>query len=81
MVLHRPSEPAALIGQVTTFPVIGKRQLDSRCHSVDNRGKIGGVRSMKLTALFGGLGVIAKATADRAEENESNISLTESLRK
>lgn len=34
-----------------------------------------------LTALFGGLGVIAKTAADRVEEGESNISLSESLRK
>jgi hypothetical protein len=39
------------------------------------------MEGVALTALFGGLGVIAKATADRAEENEGNISLTESLRK
>jgi hypothetical protein len=34
-----------------------------------------------LTALFGGLSVIAKTAADRVEEGEGNISLTESLRK
>jgi hypothetical protein len=39
------------------------------------------LEGVALTALFSGLGVIAKATADRVEENEGNISLTESLRK
>jgi hypothetical protein len=39
------------------------------------------MEGVALTALFSGLGVIAKATADRVDENEGNISLTESLRK
>jgi len=39
------------------------------------------MEGVALTALFSGLGVTAKATADRVEENEGNISLTESLRK
>jgi hypothetical protein len=34
------------------------------------------MEGVALTALFSGLGVIAKATADRVEENEGNISLT-----
>jgi hypothetical protein len=38
------------------------------------------MEGVALTALFSGLGVIAKATADRIDENEGNISLTESLR-
>ena len=36
------------------------------------------MEGVALTALFSGLGVIAKATADRVEENEGNISLTQS---
>jgi hypothetical protein len=39
------------------------------------------MEGVALTALFSGLGVIAKATADRVQENEGNISVTESLRK
>jgi hypothetical protein len=39
------------------------------------------MEGIALAALFLGLGVIAKLSADRVEEGDDNISLTESLRK
>jgi hypothetical protein len=39
------------------------------------------MEGIALAVLFGGLGAIAKTAADRVEEDEGDISLSESLRK
>jgi len=58
-----------------SFHLVNARQLAG---SVKTDRVLAEMEGVALTALFSGLGVIAKATADRVEENEGNISLTES---
>jgi hypothetical protein len=51
-------------------------------HTVANTERVlAEVEGIGLAALFLGLGVIAKLSADRVEVGDGSISLTESLRK